>query len=105
MPVDDPAGIADGMAEAALILMLRAGTVTEEAVTGLADEYDRRASWASGAEAERLAQVAHRLRVAIVSINPAPVVDPATEFRAQFLRKQMAERTARLTAVNRDTPS
>ena len=83
------------MAEATLILMLRAGLVDPDDVTALADEYDRRASWESRDEArEALEQTAHGLRLALLSTDEAPDVDPTVEARAQFQRHQMRQRTA-----------
>jgi hypothetical protein len=93
--VDLEAIITGEMAEASIVLMLRAGVVTDDDVSQLADEYDLRAGRQQDqrrGEAFRL--VAHRLRVALMHVNPPPAIDPQVEYRAQYERRQMRERTA-----------
>lgn len=93
----DPQTYGEGMAEATLILLLRAGLLDPDDVATLADEYDRRAGWESRGEArEALEQTAHGLRLALLSTDEAPDVDPTVEARAQFQRQQMRQRTAML---------
>ena len=85
------------MAEATLILLLRAGLIDPGDVNALADEYERRAGWERRDKArEALEQTAHGLRLALLSTDEAPDVDPAVEARAQFQRQQMRQRTAML---------
>jgi len=93
--MDVPYSYAEGMAQATLILLLRAGLLDDGDVRKLADEYDRRASWESDPEAkEAMEQTAHGLRLALLGTDEAPEVDPASEFRAQFERDQIRKRTA-----------
>ena len=93
--MDVEAIISGEMAEASIVLMLRGGVISEDDVLQLAGEYDLR----SGRErdqrrGEAFAMTAHRLRVALMHVSPPPAVDPEVEYRAQFERKQMRERTA-----------
>lgn len=91
--MNDLGGI-DGLGDAAIVLMLRANLISESDVLGLADEYDRRASWdRSESESNRLRAMAHRLRVVLMEVDPAPMTDPAVEYRAQFERDQIRRRT------------
>jgi hypothetical protein len=43
--MDEPRSYAEGMAQATMTLLLRAGVLDDADVMNLADEYDRRASW------------------------------------------------------------
>ena len=95
--MDTPDSYAEGMAQATLTLLLRAGVLEEDNVLSLADEYDRRASWEKDPRVkEALEQTAHGLRLAPLGLGEAPIVDPAVEFRAEFEREQIRKRTAML---------
>lgn len=101
--MDDPYSYAEGMAQATLTLLLRAGVLTKNSVLDLADEYDRRASWENEAQVkEALEQTAHGLRLALFSLDPAPMANPASEHRAQLERKQIRARTAMLERKARE---
>lgn len=96
--MDEPRSYAEGMAQATMTLLLRAGVIDDDAVMSLAEEYDRRASWERDPDVkEALAQTAHGLRLAPFAVAEAPLVDPASEHRAQFEREQMRRRTAMLS--------
>jgi len=96
--MDAPGTYAEGMAQATLTLLIRAGVLENGAVEALADEMDRRGSWESEPDAkDAFREVAHGLRVAALhGGNEAPLVDPAVEHRAQFERDQIRRRTARM---------
>lgn len=101
--MEAPTSYAEGMAEATLTLLLRAGVVEEAAVSALADEYDRRASWERDPVAkEVLEQTAHGLRLALLAPE-TPMIDPASQFRADYERRQMRARTKMLE--RRDDPT
>lgn len=89
-----PHNLAEGMAQAAVILMLRSGCITEADITQLADEHDRRAAWEEDETIKAaLKNTAAGLRLALMGAEPAPMVDPKIEFRAQFEREQTRRRT------------
>lgn len=93
--MDAEAIITGEMAEASIVLMLRASVVAEADVLQLADEYDLRAARERDQRrGEAFTMVAHRLRVALTHVDPPPAVDPEVEYRAQYERRQMRERTA-----------
>jgi len=93
--MDTPYSYAEGMAQATMTLLLRAGVLDEDAVMSLAEEYERRAGWEEDPAAkEALEQTAHGLRLAPFGLEPAPEVNPASEFQAQFQRDQIRKRTA-----------
>lgn len=93
--MDSPRSYAEGMAQATMTLLLRAGVLDDDDVMALAEEYDRRASWERDPVVkEAMEQTAHGLRLAPFGTDEAPYVDPAAEHRAQFERQQMRERTA-----------
>lgn len=85
----------DLIPEATILMMMRAGLIDEEAVSAMADEYDRRAKWAShDHERELFSMTAHRLRVIALMNDPPPGKDPAIEGEAQWRRQQIRDRTA-----------
>jgi hypothetical protein len=87
------------MAQATMTLLLRAGVLDEDAIMALAEEYERRASWERDPTAkEAMEQTAHGLRLAPFGLEEAPLVDPASEHRAQYEREQMRKRTAMIEA-------
>ena len=89
-----PHNLAEGMAQAAIILMLRSGCITEADITQLADEHDRRAAWEDDETIKTALQnTASGLRLALMAVAPAPMVDPKVEYRAQFEREQTRRRT------------
>ena len=93
--MDTPYSYAEGMAQATITLLLRAGVLDDDAVIGLAEEYDRRASWETDPVAKQaLEQTAHGLRLAPFGLDEAPIVHPDTESRAQHEREQIRRRTA-----------
>jgi hypothetical protein len=87
------ARIAAEMAQAAIVLMLRAGLIDRSDVVGLAAEYDLVAG-RNKVDGPILETTAHRLRTALLAADPPPAIDPEVEFRAQYERRQMVERTA-----------
>lgn len=96
--MDTPYSYAEGMAQATMTLLLRAGVLDEDDVMALAEEYERRASWERDPAAkEAMEQTAHGLRLAPFGLDEAPMVDPASEHRAQYEREQMRRRTAMIS--------
>jgi len=89
-----PHNLTEGMALAAITLMLRSGVISEADVIQLADEHDRRATWEDDETVKAaLHNTASGLRLVLMSVEPAPMVNSKVEFRAQFEREQTRRRT------------
>ena len=97
------AAVSGEIAEASLVLMLRAGLIQNVDVLAIADEYELRAGRERcQVRSGVLVEAAHRLRTALLNVASPPKVDPAVEFQAAFERKQIRLRTAYLDRKRRE---